>query len=356
MATKKTVKKPTSKTTAKPIKKASEKVVKASNLSTKNIDSASKLKQPEIESVSNNIVKELNVPMDANLKRKLVGVISAVIAVSLFAGFSLYTIPNQILTQTIDKQTAKKQKEEQDSKQVEKDGIQARLDLEAGALKFDQNKSWDMLMNIANFGDLKINLKSEYAPKTVENFVRLAYRDYFNNTIFHRIVNQPTFGVIQGGDADKRNGQGGKSAFYINEADNQNIPDELWLVEPKFETVGEQNVLTNKPEFRYPALYQNFNSDTGTVQYKKGLILMAKTSEANSASSQFFITTKDTVLPAQYTVFGTIDSSNFSVLDKINSEVKPVTTAKDGTQQAADDGKPDKELLLTKLQITSPKL
>lgn len=351
MATKKPVKKTNSKVTAKSITKAKKPVVKETKtkVAPEITTAASTIK------IENNTPKVTQKPMDENQKRRITGVVTALVAISLFAGFSFYTIPNQILSQTIDKQNAKKAEDDKKQTEIARQGVQARLDFESGVLKFEQNKTWDLVMNIKDFGDLKMNLKSEYAPKTVENFVRLTYREVFNNTLFHRIVKQPTFAVIQGGDTENKNGQGGKSAFYVSETEEQNIPDELWIVKPEFQTVGEQNVLTNQPEFRYPSLYSNFKTDTGSVTYKKGLILMAKTDQPDSASSQFFITIADTDLPAQYTVFGVIDPSSYTVLDKIAKEINPIGINQEtGVEETAFDGRPSKELLITGIKIASP--
>lgn len=60
-----------------------------------------------------------------------------------------------------------------------------------------------------NHGDIKIQLFPEQAPMTVENFVRLAQKGYYNNTIFHRVISDF---MIQGGDP-KGNGTGGTSIW-----------------------------------------------------------------------------------------------------------------------------------------------
>src|SRR6185437_11893529 len=54
-----------------------------------------------------------------------------------------------------------------------------------------------------NFGDIRVELYPEDAPKTVENFRRLAESGFYDGLIFHRIV--PGF-VIQGGDPNTRGG------------------------------------------------------------------------------------------------------------------------------------------------------
>ena len=54
-----------------------------------------------------------------------------------------------------------------------------------------------------NFGDIRVEFYPEDAPKTVENFRRLAETGFYDGLIFHRIV--PGF-VIQGGDPNTRGG------------------------------------------------------------------------------------------------------------------------------------------------------
>lgn len=60
-----------------------------------------------------------------------------------------------------------------------------------------------------NHGDIKIQLFPGQAPMTVENFVRLAQKGYYDKTIFHRVISDF---MIQGGDP-KGNGTGGTSIW-----------------------------------------------------------------------------------------------------------------------------------------------
>lgn len=60
-----------------------------------------------------------------------------------------------------------------------------------------------------NHGDIKVRLFPEQAPKTVENFIALANKGYYNGIIFHRVI--PDF-MIQGGDPTGT-GMGGESSF-----------------------------------------------------------------------------------------------------------------------------------------------
>ncbi|MBP2057159.1 peptidyl-prolyl cis-trans isomerase B (cyclophilin B) [Lactobacillus colini] len=60
-----------------------------------------------------------------------------------------------------------------------------------------------------NHGNIKIQLFEKQAPMTVENFVRLAKKDYYNDTTFHRVISDF---MIQGGDP-KGDGTGGQSIW-----------------------------------------------------------------------------------------------------------------------------------------------
>lgn len=60
-----------------------------------------------------------------------------------------------------------------------------------------------------NMGDITIKLFPEIAPKTVENFVGLAEKGYYNGIVFHRVI--PDF-MIQGGDPTG-SGMGGESLW-----------------------------------------------------------------------------------------------------------------------------------------------
>ena len=60
-----------------------------------------------------------------------------------------------------------------------------------------------------NQGEIKIQLFPEQAPMTVENFIRLAQKGYYDGTIFHRVI---SVFMIQGGDPEG-NGTGGESIW-----------------------------------------------------------------------------------------------------------------------------------------------
>jgi cyclophilin family peptidyl-prolyl cis-trans isomerase len=285
---------------------------------------------------------------------QILSIIWGVALVGAFLGFNFYVIPQVILEQTDDAKAIRSSEENQKRlTQIKKDA-EAKLATENQKLNFQVNKDWKVKMTFADYGDLNIVMNNDWAPKTVENFIRLSYRKYYDNTIIHRIVEEEGFEVIQGGDADKGDGTGGKSAFYIDPTETGLIPDELWSIKPEFSSDPQDPKLTNQPVFRNPDFYINFDSTIGNVTYPKGLILMAKTSQPDSASSQFFITLSDTTLPAQYTAFGKIEPQDFPVLDKIKKEIDPIVQEPVEGQPALKDGKPNKDLSIVSTTIVSP--
>ncbi|MBM3911312.1 MAG: hypothetical protein FJ356_06655, partial [Thaumarchaeota archaeon] len=127
------------------------------------------------------------------------------------------------------------------------------------------------------FGDITIQFK-DVAPKTVENFKKLAQSGFYDGTIFHRII--PGF-VIQGGDPNTISG----------------TPDTWGFGGPGY---------TIPPEF-------------SNLSHKKYIVSMARGADINSAGSQFFIVLDDALsLDSQYTIFGEVVSGQ-DVVDKIAS-------------------------------------
>ena len=111
------------------------------------------------------------------------------------------------------------------------------------------------------------------APKTVENFITLANKGFYNNLTFHRVISGF---MMQGGDP-AGNGTGGPG-YKFN--------DEL-----------------------YP------NTASAKAGYKKGVLAMAN-SGPDTNGSQFFIMLEDYPLPHAYTIFGRVISGQ-EVVDAI---------------------------------------
>jgi peptidyl-prolyl cis-trans isomerase A (cyclophilin A) len=125
-------------------------------------------------------------------------------------------------------------------------------------------------------GDIKVELDAEKTPITVENFLGYVDAEFFDGTIFHRVI--PGF-MIQGGGFDEKMSQKKTRAPIKNEADN------------------------------------GLSNDRGTLA-------MARTSEVDSATSQFFINLKDNDFLNHgsrdfgYAVFGKV-VEGMDVVDKI---------------------------------------
>ncbi|NMM63897.1 peptidylprolyl isomerase [Clostridium sp. P21] len=122
---------------------------------------------------------------------------------------------------------------------------------------------------------IKAELYPDIAPRTVDNFVDLIQKNFYNGLIFHRVI--PGF-MIQGGDP-LGNGTGGSKV---------NIPGE-------FKSNG-------------------FNND---LKHTRGVLSMARSQDPNSASSQFFIMVKDAShLDGDYAAFGKV-TQGMEEVDKI---------------------------------------
>ena len=148
-----------------------------------------------------------------------------------------------------------------------------------------------MVIIRTTFGEIKLELEAEKAPKTVENFLNYARDGFYDGTIFHRVIDNF---MIQGGgfDTDMNQKEGGEP--IDNEADN------------------------------------GLKNDFGTVA-------MARTMEPHSATAQFFINVKDNDFLNHtgknmqgwgYAVFGKVTEGS-EVLNKIRAVP---TTSRGGHQ------------------------
>ena len=119
------------------------------------------------------------------------------------------------------------------------------------------------IIEINKFGTVEVELDKEHAPITVDNFVKLAEKGFYNGLIFHRVIKGF---MIQGGDP-KGNGTGGPG----------------YCIKGEFAANGVPN----------------------PIKHERGVISMARAMDPNSAGSQFFIMHKDGFfLDGQYAAFG----------------------------------------------------
>ena len=131
------------------------------------------------------------------------------------------------------------------------------------------------IIDIKDYGTIKVELNPKEAPITVENFVKLAKSGFYNGLTFHRVIKGF---MIQGG-CPKGNGTGG----------------------PGYNIKGEFSA----------------NGVPNSISHKRGVISMARAYDPNSAGSQFFIMHKDgNFLDGQYAAFGeTVEG--IEVVDKV---------------------------------------
>ena len=146
-------------------------------------------------------------------------------------------------------------------------------------------------------GAIKIKLFVKEAPTTTNNFIELAKKGFYDGTVFHRVVENF---VIQGGDP-----LGDGTGNYID-------PD------------------SGKPRFIKLEVSPNLKFD------RAGRVGMARTSDPNSASCQFFIALQPLpsldpggVDPHGYAVFGQVTDESFETVKKIVKDSKPAFPGSD---------------------------
>jgi peptidyl-prolyl cis-trans isomerase B (cyclophilin B) len=130
-------------------------------------------------------------------------------------------------------------------------------------------------------GRLVIELFPKDSPKTVENFINLTESGFYDRTIFHRVIKGF---MIQGGDPFTKPGA--------------------------YESTSQWG--TGDPGYKIDAEFNN-------IKHNAGIVSMARSSDPNSAGSQFFIVHKDSnFLDGQYTVFGRLATQeSYETLEKI---------------------------------------
>ena len=133
------------------------------------------------------------------------------------------------------------------------------------------------IIEVKEFGVIEVELDPTVAPLTVENFVKLAKKGFYNGLTFHRVIKGF---MIQGG-CPKGNGTGGPG----------------YTIKGEFSANGVNNPL----------------------KHTRGVISMARAMDPNSAGSQFFIMHQDAPhLDGQYAAFGKV-VKGIEVVDAIAS-------------------------------------
>ena len=131
-------------------------------------------------------------------------------------------------------------------------------------------------ITVRDLGEMTAELYADKAPNTVKNFLSLVDSGFYTGMIFHRVISGF---MIQGGGFDE--------SFEQKEAE------------------------AIRGEFAANGFVQN------DLKHKRGVLSMARTSDPDSASSQFFIMHRDApYLDAQYAGFGCV-VEGLEVIDKI---------------------------------------
>ena len=157
-------------------------------------------------------------------------------------------------------------------------------------------------ISIRDYGDIKVELDADTAPITVTNFVKLAQEGFYDGLTFHRIMDGF---MIQGGDPNG-DGTGGSKENIKGEFSNNGVDND--------------------------------------ISHTRGTISMARASDPDSASSQFFIVQADsTFLDGDYAGFGHV-TEGMDIVDKICEDAKP--TDDNGTIPS------DQQPVIEKITIT----
>jgi peptidyl-prolyl cis-trans isomerase A (cyclophilin A) len=140
-------------------------------------------------------------------------------------------------------------------------------------------------------GPITVELDRAKAPITVDNFLKYVDKGFYDGTVFHRVIGPPSAFMVQTGGFTENNG-----------------------------------VLFEKRKEALPPIKNESGNGLSNV---RGTLAMARTSDPNSATSQFFINLVDNLrldnAGGGYTVFGKV-TSGMDVVDnisKVETGVKP---------------------------------
>jgi cyclophilin family peptidyl-prolyl cis-trans isomerase len=159
-----------------------------------------------------------------------------------------------------------------------------------------------------SYGNIEVELYQAQAPKTVANFVSLAQSGFYNNLTWHRVVKGF---VIQTGDPTSRNA-GGNNNTWGQTGSSQTVPLEI----------------------------------DSSLRNLAGYLGMARSSDPNSGSSQFYINLADNPsLDGNYTVFGKVTAGINVALTIGNVPVYPPSS------QYPQASEPVKPVFLTNVTI-----
>jgi len=213
----------------------------------------------------------------------------ALVAVGVFILFLIYLFLSIQNKPTMSTSEGQKTESSSSITSLEQKG---EAEMKQPKMQIDQKKSYTAVLETTD-GNITIELNAKATPVTVNNFVYLAKKNFYNNTIFHRVIKGF---MIQGGDPEGTGGGG--------------------------------------PGYR-------FDDEKFDGEYSRGTIAMANAGP-NTNGSQFFIMHKDYPLPKNYVIFGKV-IEGIEVVDKIAES----PTVQDG----AENSTPVTPVKVTKVTI-----
>ena len=169
----------------------------------------------------------------------------------------------------------------------------------------------DLIIISTNKGDMKFKFYSDIAPKTCYNFKKLANSQFYDETLFHRLIKNF---IVQGGDILSRD----------SDIQNDGTGGPGWTL----------------------------NAEFSDIKHTKGTLSMSRSNnDVNSAGSQFFISLNNNKsLDRNYTVFGYIIEGE-NVLDLISK----VSTEREQMLMIIKDAIPENENVDNWIEIEDKK-
>ncbi|MGI5217507.1 peptidylprolyl isomerase [Nocardia sp. CA-290969] len=174
----------------------------------------------------------------------------------------------------------------------------------------DGNATLSLSMD-TNQGPLGLTLNNAESPCTVNSFASLAGQGYFDGTDCHRLTQGEGLKVLQCGDPTGT-GSGGPGYQF----DNEYPTDQFAPGDPALQT---------------------------PISYQRGVLAMANAGPGTNGS-QFFVVYGDSMLPPNYTIFGTVDEGGLATLDKI-------AEAGQDESNGPGDGKPNQPVTVNSVRI-----
>ena len=182
-------------------------------------------------------------------------------------------------------------------------------------MSIDLSKTYSAAIRTSH-GVITVDLLTSDAPATVNNFVFLAKEGFYTNGKFHRVIKDF---MVQGGDYQNQDGTGGHTGKWYGYCNGAELDGE-----------GNRYSAESCPQSSWTL---GDEADNGLLHIP-GSLAMAKTSAANTGSSQFYIVPGDSTpshLDGVHTVFGQVISG----LDHITA-ISEVDTP-NSTQQGSGD-------------------